>query len=130
MRVPCKILSLGDFNSVVEFDGKPFFFDDFVIGAAVENVCIAVNFIAFAHGNFAGEFFGKEFANVADICFGDALALGNAAEAHADAVAEFAERKLVAFVRKFGIYANCKRICIAENRTYDTVFVIHCGKDR
>ena len=147
MRDSCEVLPLIFLNAVVEFNGKPFFFDDFVVGATVENICVAVDFVAFAHGYSTGEFFREEFANFGDVCFGDVLAdvadvgcicciwniVGgaacNAAEAYADAIAEFAERKLVAFVREFGIRGGGKCVCVAENRTNDAVFVIHCDKD-
>ena len=146
MRNLSEILLLNYFDAVVEFDGNPFFFDDFVIGTTVENVCVAIDFVAFAHGNFAGKFLREEFANFGNVCFGDVLtdvadvgcicgiwnivggAACNAAEAYADAVAEFAERKLVAFVREFGIRYGGKCVCFAENRTNDAVFVIHCDK--
>ena len=135
--------------SVVKFDRKPFFFDDFVIGTAVKDVGVAIDFVALAHGNQACEFFGKELADFGDIRFGNVLAsrldpvapvvgtrhIGGASaciagEPHAELVVELSERKRVAVVQKFG---GCCRggenICIAENRTYDAVFVIHQLKD-
>ena len=147
MRDPCEILPLVFLNAVVELNGEPFFFDDFVVGATVENIGVAVDFVAFAHGYGTGEFLREDFANFGDVCFGDVLtdvadvgciyciwivvggAACNAAETYADAIAEFAERKLVAFVREFGIRGDGKCVCVAENRTNDAVFVIHCNKD-
>ena len=147
MRDPCEILPLVFLNAVVELNGEPFFFDDFVVGATVENIGVAVDFVAFAHGYGTGEFLRENFANFGDVCFGNVLtdvadvgciyciwnivggAACNAAEAYADAIAEFAERKLVAFVREFGIRGGGKCVCVAENRTNDAVFVIHCNKD-
>ncbi len=147
MRDPCEILPLVFLNAVVELNGEPFFFDDFVVGATVENIGVAVDFVAFAHGYGTGEFLREDFANFGDVCFGDVLtdvadvgciyciwnivggAACNVAKAYADAIAEFAERKLVAFVREFGIRGDGKCVCVAENRTNDAVFVIHCNKD-
>lgn len=129
MRDPCEILPLVFLNAVVELNGEPFFFDDFVVGATVENVCVAIDFVAFAHGNFASEFFGKQLANGGDFCFGDVFAIAHASKIYAYAVAHFAERKSIAFVRKFGIRSSGKHVCFTENRTNDAVFVIHCDKD-
>ena len=60
--------------SVVKFDRKPFFLDDLVVGTAVEYVGVAIDFVALAHGNQAGKFFGENFANLSDIIFGNVLA--------------------------------------------------------
>ena len=65
---------LSFFNSFFELDFKPFLFDNFVIGTAVKDVCVAVDFVALAHGNGAGEFFGKLFADFGDGGFRDVLA--------------------------------------------------------
>ncbi len=72
----CEILPLAFWNAVVEFNGKPFFLDNFVVGATVENVGVAVNFVAFAHGCGTGKFLGEELANFGDFCFGDTLTDG------------------------------------------------------
>lgn len=66
-------------------------------------------------------------ANFTDVAGG---VIGGAAEAYAYAVTELSEREIVAVIRKNRILGGGrKNICFAENRTYDTVFVIHCNKD-
>jgi hypothetical protein len=61
-------------HAVVKFDGKPLFFDNFVVGTAVKDVCVAVDFVALAHGNGAGELFGKLFADFGYDGFRDVFA--------------------------------------------------------
>ena len=102
-----EVFPLAFLDAVFKFDVKPFFFDDFVVGAAVKDVGVAIDFVAFAHGYGAGEFFGKEFADGDDICFGDVFAHASVcrtvAEADAYAVSDFADIKDVIVVSEFGV---------------------------
>ncbi len=65
---------LSFFNSFFELDFKPFLFDNFVVGTAVKDVCVSVDFVTLAHGYGAGEFFGEVPANFDDDGFRDVLA--------------------------------------------------------
>ena len=89
-------------NAVVELDLKPLFFDDFVIRTAIKDVRVSVDFVAFAHGNRAHEFYGQLLADFLDVFFRDVLTVGAVAEPCADLLIELAEQKRVALEREFG----------------------------
>jgi len=113
---------LGGFygNAVVKFERSPLFFDHFVVGSAVEDVRISIDFVTFAHRYFAGVFFGKELADGGYVLLGDCFAVAFAcaagvAEVHADAVFCFPDDKNVIVMLEFGIGDGGEGFRIAKN---------------